>query len=274
MSPTPATTASRSSRQTARFIIGVGRRGDGAWQFDGPQQHRHRPSRQRLRSRCRQRPHSEVHAEMAIFIAQLGKLRPGDGQFFTNSGPTVSPWMAPATSMSSTTRCNSAMLCRSSPADGIFITQLGKPGLRRTGSSDFEVPRGIDADSAGNVYVATEPDLHGDNGRPEVHLERRPSSASGAAAGGAAGQFCTGRRGIATDSAGNVYVADSWNNRIQKFTADGAFVTAGEASGRRRAIHALSGLATDPAGNVYVADTRNSPYPEVHFRRRVHHPVG
>ena len=31
--------------------------------------------------------------------------------------------------------------------------------------------------------------------------------------------------GIATDSIGNVYVVDTNNNRIQKFTSDGKFIT-------------------------------------------------
>jgi len=31
--------------------------------------------------------------------------------------------------------------------------------------------------------------------------------------------------GIAVDNNGNVYVADSWNDRIQKFTSDGDFIT-------------------------------------------------
>lgn len=31
--------------------------------------------------------------------------------------------------------------------------------------------------------------------------------------------------GIATDNLGNVYVADSWDDQIQKFTSDGEFIT-------------------------------------------------
>ena len=31
--------------------------------------------------------------------------------------------------------------------------------------------------------------------------------------------------GIVVDSSGNVYVTDSWNNRVQKLTADGKFIT-------------------------------------------------
>ena len=39
------------------------------------------------------------------------------------------------------------------------------------------------------------------------------------------GQFYS-PNGIAVDSSGNVYVADTENQRIQKFTTDGEFITA------------------------------------------------
>ena len=42
--------------------------------------------------------------------------------------------------------------------------------------------------------------------------------------GSADGQF-DGPSGITTDSSGNVYVADTYNHRIQKFTSDGAFLS-------------------------------------------------
>ena len=38
------------------------------------------------------------------------------------------------------------------------------------------------------------------------------------------GQF-NGPNGVATDSSGNVYVADTDNNRIQKFDSNGNFIT-------------------------------------------------
>ena len=51
----------------------------------------------------------------------------------------------------------------------------------------------------------------------------------------------------AVDSSGNVYVADTLNNRIQKFNFNGSFITQwSTASGPY-------GVAVDPSGNVYVA---------------------
>jgi sugar lactone lactonase YvrE len=65
--------------------------------------------------------------------------------------------------------------------------------------------------------------------------------------------------GVATDASGNVYVADTGNNRIQKFDATGNFLTmwgsAGSANGQF--VDALA-LAIDASGNVYVADAGNN----------------
>jgi len=72
------------------------------------------------------------------------------------------------------------------------------------------------------------------------------------------GQFAS-PRGIAVDSAGHVYIADSQNHRVQKFTSDGAFVTKwgreGYGSGQ---FHVLNAIAVDEQGNVYVADISRS----------------
>ena len=61
--------------------------------------------------------------------------------------------------------------------------------------------------------------------------------------------------GVTVDAAGNVYVADRMNHRVQKFTSDGTFLTAwgslGSADGQ---FTEPFGVAVDAAGNVYVSD--------------------
>lgn len=77
--------------------------------------------------------------------------------------------------------------------------------------------------------------------------------------GTAPGQFGTGGlKGTATDAAGNVYVADQSNDRVQKFSSAGAFLGQWGSSGTGPGqFNAPQGIAT-AGGRVYVADTANS----------------
>ena len=67
--------------------------------------------------------------------------------------------------------------------------------------------------------------------------------------------------GIAIDSADNVYVSDPNNQRVQKFSNTGAFITKwgspGSGNGQFGGAQSI-GLAIDSANNVYVSDSGNS----------------
>src|SRR5437667_171515 len=77
-------------------------------------------------------------------------------------------------------------------------------------------------------------------------------------AGAGNGQF-NYPSGVATDGSGNVYVADTYNNRIQKFDRNGTFLTTwGSAGAGNGQFDFPYGVATDGSGNVYVADTGNN----------------
>lgn len=65
-------------------------------------------------------------------------------------------------------------------------------------------------------------------------------------------------QGVAVDSTGNVYVADTGNNRIQKFDAQGTLLTQwGSLGNGPGQFTSPQSIATDAAGYVYVADTGN-----------------
>ncbi len=64
--------------------------------------------------------------------------------------------------------------------------------------------------------------------------------------------------GVALDASGNVYVADAGNNRIQKFTSDGVYLSQwGDSGSANGQLHFPHHVAVDSSGNVYVADTYN-----------------
>lgn len=143
---------------------------------------------------------------------------------------------------------------------GVFIRKWGAnggDGTPGTGNGEFTGAIDVAVGPSGHVYVA-----EGPNNRVQeftdtgVFVRRWGANGGDGTAGSGNGEFQYAY-GIATDAAGHVFVADINNNRIQEFTASGAFIrkwgTAGTGPGQFRP----GGVATDSSGNVYVTDEDN-----------------
>jgi len=132
-------------------------------------------------------------------------------------------------------------------------------GTEGSGDGQFKHPVALDIDSSLHIWVGDEK-----NNRVEQF-----ATASGDAmlskfgsAGSGPGQFNFGfPAGIATDIQGNMWIADSNNNRIQKWSIEkyvpeyvGAFGSPGTGNGQ---FKDPSDIATDSKGNLWITDTGN-----------------
>jgi len=150
---------------------------------------------------------------------------------------------------------------RISPS-GIITTIAGSGEIRPPGeggeavAARFQAPRNVAVDNLGNLYVSDFLD----------HRVYRVGLASGAievvAGTGAAGFTDSGDAlavrlnspaGLAVDSQGVLYIADSGNKAVRRLAA-GRITTILGGSERRVPLETPTGLALDRAGNLYIAD--------------------
>jgi uncharacterized protein (TIGR03437 family) len=139
------------------------------------------------------------------------------------------------------------------------------------GSAQLNGPRGVGTDGAGNFFVA-------DTGNRRVREAQPGGNLFTVAGNGNASYFGDGGQatlgsvnqpeGVAVDTAGNIYIADTFDNVVRKVSTNGIITTIagfgtpgysgdGGPATAAKLNHPRS-VAVDAAGNVYVADTANN----------------
>ena len=136
----------------------------------------------------------------------------------------------------------------------------------------LNLPRGLAIDGSGNVFIADS-----GNNRVRKLAAGHISTVAGDGTPGFAGDGGSGTSaelnspfGLALDGAGNLYIADTGNQRVRVVDAQGAIRTVVSNCGTQRGfggdggpamlarLNYPFGLAADPAGDVYVADASNN----------------
>ncbi|MDK2773028.1 MAG: T9SS type A sorting domain-containing protein [Flavobacterium sp.] len=131
-------------------------------------------------------------------------------------------------------------------------------------AAKFNTPYGIVVDGTGNIYVAD----WGNHKIRKITQTRVVTTFAGSTGGYADGLATTAKffmpRGVAIDGLGNVYVADTTNDKIRKISSDGnvttiAGSTYGFADGAGTAAQFSNpfGLVVDLSGDLIIADTYN-----------------
>ena len=157
---------------------------------------------------------------------------------------------------------------------GVVTTLAGSAGV--SGSADgtgaeagFNYPTGMAIDGNGNLYVsdATNNTIRKITTAGVVTTLAGLAGVSGMSDGAGADALFNNPTGLATDGAGNIYVADTGNSVIRKITPDGTVTTlaglagiAGlqDGTGMGAWFNQPKHIAVDSAGIVYISDTGNA----------------
>jgi hypothetical protein len=158
---------------------------------------------------------------------------------------------------------------------GTVITRyagIGAEGAPTEGpatSSRLYFPEGVAVDSRGNVYIADTGNSVVEKVTPNGTLSIFAGDGSEVppTPGPATHSGLSQPADVAVDSSGNVYIADSGNDVVEKVTpagilsviaGNGEEAAAKEGPALASPLHSPTGLAIDSSGDVYIGDTKNN----------------
>jgi uncharacterized protein (TIGR03663 family) len=147
------------------------------------------------------------------------------------------------------------------PVDAYAAVQVQVEPAQVISDASLNAPRGLAVAPDGSIWVA-------DTGNSRIVRfdatgevvnswgERTPDGQNPPAPG-----TFTEPWGVAIDSQGNIFVADTWNHRVQKFDSTGKFLLewgqAGQLNDGSDRLWGPRGIAVSPDGRVYLTDTGN-----------------
>jgi len=156
------------------------------------------------------------------------------------------------------------------------VAGIGRSGYSGDGgpatSAQLEYPDGIAVDAAGDIFVADK----NANVIREIAADGAISTFAGTGAAGFAGDggpaaqaLFNGPTGLAFDAVGNLYVADTGNNRVRRISPGGGAINTLAGNGAAgsggdggpassASLNSPEGVTIDPAGYIYIADTLNN----------------
>jgi NHL repeat len=176
------------------------------------------------------------------------------------------------------------------------VAGTGKAGYSGDGHpathASLNMPTGVAVDARGNVYIADASSnvIRRVDARTGIITTVAGNFAADQASDGLGGFSGDGGpatsarlndpQGVAVDGAGDLFIADTFNNAIREVKPDGTISTVVNAAGTGGAIPPAGGessgqaptasklntpyaVAVDPAGALYIADTKNNAIAEV-----------
>ncbi len=116
---------------------------------------------------------------------------------------------------------------------------------------DLGNPNGLAVDAAGNLYIVSRGIRRVDAATGIITtIAGNGVGGFGGDGGPATEASFMGIEGIAIDEAGNIYVADSWNQRVRRIDAETGIIT----TVIWEPFFQLTGVAVDAEGDIYVTD--------------------
>jgi len=143
-------------------------------------------------------------------------------------------------------------------AKGAYLSQWGETRKMGVFSHKFNYPTDVAIGPNGEVIIA---DAYND--RIQVYSKtgdflNKWGGPFASNLRGSANSWFNTATGVSTDKEGNVYVADFYNNRIQKFTLSGDFLTAIELDKDDNPMDRPTDMAASSDGRLFVADYGNN----------------